>query len=126
MKADVQSAAEKEALEWATEFFRKRADEMDPENSALRGRVDRLSGLLFLYDKPLPGHKAQAEEDIQHFLFHALMGRKEAAQHMRDFAADLIARGDPLPNNGLRGFIVDFLCHPDRLVPYDGELRNNE
>jgi hypothetical protein len=104
---------EKEALKWAIEYFRKSADEMTPEGSRRWALHDMLVGLLFLYDSQLPSNRAAAEEDIKHYVEYAWLGNQEASQHMRELAAVLMERGDPLPD-GLHHFIVEFLRNPNK------------
>jgi hypothetical protein len=109
MKADAPAlTAEKEALEWATDHFRKYAEDL---KSGRQGMEDAARGLLLSYLNPLSG--AEAEEEIRHSLLHAWLGRRDMSQYMCEFAALLMERGDPLPV-GLRAFIVEFLRNPEK------------
>jgi uncharacterized protein (DUF927 family) len=65
MKADARLSAEEEALEWATEYFRKSADEMTPEGSTRWSLADAVDGLLLSYDdSPHSNGLASAKETI--------------------------------------------------------------
>ena len=66
-----------------------------------------------MYHSPLAGNQAQAEEDIKHGVEYAWLGNQEASQYMREFAAALMERGDPLPD-GLHHFVVEFLRNPNK------------
>jgi hypothetical protein len=121
MKADAPAlTAEKEALEWATDFFHKWADDLKPGR---QGMEDAARGLLLSYLNPLSGaeaeatvptSRAEAEEEIRNSLLHAWLGRRDMSQYMREFAALLMERGDPLPEGVLRNFIVEFLRNPEK------------
>jgi hypothetical protein len=110
MKADADR--EKEALQWAVDHFRKDADELKPGHP--QGREDAVFGFLLLYDSPIPERRAQAENEIRANLLEAWLGDQGASQHIRDFAAALIERGDSLPGGIFDDFIVEFLRNPEK------------
>ena len=100
MKADAQSSAEKEALEWAIDFFRNCKDDLKGDGSKRAGRELVLQMLIDSWDNS----DAHATK-----LIEALQG----SPRLPEFAAALIERGDPLPGP-LRDFIAAFLREPNK------------
>jgi hypothetical protein len=94
MKADAKSPAEQEALQWAIEFFRKNADEMTLEGSRRWAVHDIVHGLLITYDDPR--ERIEVEKEIDDSVGLAWLGFQEHSRVMREFAAALMERGDPI------------------------------
>jgi hypothetical protein len=108
MKADAKSPAEKEALEWAIEFFRGRKDDLKSDR---RRAIEYFRDwLLDDYDDPL--HRTQAEESLVSHVEMAREGDDAAFQLICNFAGIRIANNKPLPEN-VRDFISEFLSGPD-------------
>jgi hypothetical protein len=119
MKADVRTEAEKDALQWAVDYFRRCAADLKPGR---HGMEEAARGLLLNYDR----NRADAEKEISDSLLAAWLGHKEASQYMREFAAVLMERerdrAAELPGNlfhfvlpeNLAHFVVEFLRNPDK------------
>jgi hypothetical protein len=122
MKADTERSpqrAEKEALQWAIEYFRKNADEMTPEGSRRWALHDMLLGCLMRYNDPR--ERTEMEKEIDETVDLAWLGSQEHSRYARGFAAALMERGDPLPGK-LHHFIVEFLRNPEKpqIPPHAG------
>jgi hypothetical protein len=90
------------------------ASRMKGKNGKARPQMeDAVHGFLLLYDSKLPDHWAQAEKDIDECTFKAWMGFQEDSQYVREIAAALMERGDPLPER-LRYFVEAFLRNPNK------------
>jgi hypothetical protein len=113
MKADVKRSpqgAEKEALEWATEFFRNCKYELKRRNK-LETLMSVLDPFLDCYDSPLSKHRTLAEKELASVVEEARKGDAGALELTCNFAGVLIANNKPLPED-LRDFIFEFLCEP--------------
>jgi hypothetical protein len=108
--------AEQEALQWATEFFRELGSEMTPEGSAFMAYDPDT--LIEMYDS--------RKEDQREFDVHlaGVLGLSltsgihgDAARcEIADLVAELIERGDPLPNP-VKTWVVKFLRRDDIFYP---------
>jgi hypothetical protein len=105
MKADVQSQAEKEALEWATDLFRDRADDLHP------GEKEWLNDKAWLIKQLSDGRDDRLREALDVYIHNARGGYREYIRALCDFAAWLTERGIALPAP-MRHFIAEFLRNP--------------
>jgi hypothetical protein len=107
MKADAQSQVEKEALEWATDFFRDRADDLS------KGEKEWLEehGKAWLFKQLRDGRDDRLREALDVYIHNARGGYREYVRTLCDFAARLTERGIALPAP-LRDFIAEFLRNP--------------
>jgi hypothetical protein len=108
--------AEQVALQWAAEFFRERGSEMTPEGSAFMAYDPDT--LIEMYDN---GKESQREFDI--YLRRVLGLSLTSGIHgdaarceIADLVAELIERGDPLPNP-VKTWVVKFLRRDDIFYP---------
>jgi hypothetical protein len=106
MKADVQSPAEKEALQWAVDFFQRCAPFLSRDASKRHSVV-----VLALYLSTLRSNPDSDFDDQLTSFIEAAPKEPHAAAVLCEFAAQLMERGDQLPSQ-LRSFIVEFLRNP--------------
>jgi hypothetical protein len=110
MKADAKRSpqgAEKEALEWATEFFRNCKHEVKPRNKC-EALMSVFNPLFDRYDSPLSRHRTLAEKELASLVEKAREGDAGALELTCNFAGVLIANNKPLPED-LRDFTSEFL-----------------
>jgi hypothetical protein len=107
MKADAKSPAQKEALDWAVEFFRNCKDELNGDK--WQAFVWVLYNFLDCYDSPL---RWIAEKELASQVEEARKGDAGALELICYFAGIRIANNEPLPED-VRDFIFEFLCEPN-------------
>ena len=106
MKADVRPAAdrEREALQWAINYFRNCAADLKPDGS--QRKFNELTTQMWM---------DYADEGILHRELAPYMDDlrrgKDCSFELFYLAAALVERGDPLPAP-LRSYIADFLRNP--------------
>ena len=122
MKADVKPSAEKEALEWAIEFFREHSEDLKPHGEtaldfavaeriwhndpkALEEYINRRVLSVLAYTGP------KAAEVRRHH-GKPKWNVASSARGLCMYAALLMHRGAPLPDS-LRDFVVRLLTNPD-------------
>ena len=101
---------EESALQWAIDFFRKRAAEMTRDGSERASIELAVNTLLdgWIYD----AERDSAEEmDARTAKFINDMRNHDAAHLVARLAAMLMERGDQLPKS-MRDFVIDFLRDP--------------
>jgi hypothetical protein len=107
MKADVKpDSREKEAREWAIDFFRKVAGQLKRDVSKRSFDQQFASSLVELYGLPESGFDDQLALYIE-----ATREEPRASVVLCEFAASLMERGDHLPSQ-LQRFVVEFLRNP--------------
>jgi hypothetical protein len=117
VKADAgaRSEIEKEAFEWAIEYFRKCAEELKPKASKRLTEKGVAYFVLDVIDHPLP---LDTPESLDNFVsIYTQLARKDEL-HLRGMcrlASILLERGDPLPKS-LRSFVVEFLRDPGKKI----------
>jgi hypothetical protein len=114
MKADVQSQAEKEALEWATNFFRNCAEELRPKGSKRVAMEFGLGMLLNMYDYEMKNRPEQLDQTMVR-----LINRLKGSDLLPQFVVVLMEEGVPLPAP-LRLYAAAFLHEPDTFQPKIG------
>jgi hypothetical protein len=112
MTAVVHSLYEKQALAWAIQFFRDRTGQLTREGSK-KTWDELISGLL------LEAHEVynySREERGQVYLSMVDGARRHSygVQLLLGFAATLIERGEPLPEE-MRGYVAELLRDPPKL-----------
>ena len=111
VKADVKPSAEKEALEWAVEFFRGEAANLKRDGSRTQGREFRMTTDVSTYHHFSRRDQAKVQRMLKNTVEWAHGGDTSAGQALCDIAADLLKRGEPLPNSLLQ-FVIGFLRDP--------------
>ena len=94
MKADAQPSAEKEALEWATKFFRDHAEAMRPD-----GSMQQLENLLVSTGAGKLDEFGLKERIAYLSRFALLDGDEWAKRALCKFAARQIEDGKPLDDD---------------------------
>jgi len=102
MKADVRSTREKEALEWATQFFRNCKDRLSKTGSMNASRAIATDMMSYVWD----GSEEAAA---------AVVKLNKEIPALPEFAAALIEDGKPLPKS-LREFVAALLRRPNKRV----------
>jgi hypothetical protein len=122
MKADVELAdeREKEALAWASNFFRNCAAEMR-EKDERRSEEIMLSLVVSSYESSARKQPDQLDE-MSAKLVDAFRTTGRGVRTILQFAAVLIERGDRLPAP-LASFVVEFLREPNKLRSQRGPKR---
>jgi hypothetical protein len=110
MKKDVRPAAdrEREALQWATIYFRKCAADLKPDGSQRKFNELNKQLQMDLVDRGpenLHGELTAYMDDLRR--------GKDCGLDLFGLAATLIERGDPLPVP-LRAYVADFLRNPKK------------
>jgi hypothetical protein len=108
MKKDVRPAEdrEREALQWAINYFRNCAADLKPDGS--RRKVNELNKKLQM-DWVNSGPE-NLHVELTDYIAAARQGY-DGGLDLLDLAATLIERGDPLPVP-LRAYVTDFLRNP--------------
>src|SRR5262245_40367557 len=94
--------AEKEALEWATDFFRRCKSDLGGTESKRLGRERVWQMLLSAWDNS----DKQAEKIVR---------ATQGGARLREFIASLMERGEKLPKP-LRDFVIAFLRDPQNFL----------
>jgi hypothetical protein len=119
--AVIESLAERQALQWAIQFFRDRAGELKLKGSKRRLEEPEMTVLLlaahYVYD-----YTPEERSKIYLELVDGARNRPERMQNLVQFAATLIERGEPLPKE-LRGPVAELLRNPPRLKSKPGPGR---
>jgi hypothetical protein len=101
---------EESALQWAIDFFRKRAADMTRDGGERGSIVLAVNTMLsgWIYDAER--HPAE-EMDARTAKFINEMCNRDGAHLVAHLAATLMERGDQLPKS-MRDFVIDFLRDP--------------
>lgn len=102
MKADAQSPAEKEALQWAVEFFRDRANGLKENRRVLK--VVTEEQFLLAHQESLEGYLGYIEDVLR---------QEQNILAVCRAAAPLIESGQPL-SKPLLDFVAAFLRDPKK------------
>jgi len=119
--AVIESLAERQALQWAIQFFRDCAGELKPEGSKRHLEkstiTDVLLAVYYVHDYT-PEERSKIYLELVELARH----RPERMQNLVQFAATVIERGEPLPKE-LRGPVAELLRNPPRLKSKPGPGR---
>src|SRR5262245_36686459 len=111
MKADAQSSAEKEALEWAVDYFRESRDDLNPDSDINRRRdKSDIECLAHLHGEWLRDEPGWLDESMVGLITESETSAYHC-KHLRGLAARLIELDKTL-GRPLRDFVVKFLMKP--------------
>jgi hypothetical protein len=113
MTAVVHSLHERQALDWAIQFFRDRVHELTTEGSK-QSLHDAVTGVLldahYVYDYT----REERGKIYTQLVDGAQHGNSFAVQQLLKFAATLIEKGEPLPEE-MRGAVAELLRNPPKV-----------
>jgi predicted DNA-binding transcriptional regulator AlpA len=117
MTAVVHSLHERQALDWAIQFFRDFAHQLTAEGSKKKFHDTFTRVLLdahYVYDYTREERGEIYTQLVDEALDEARHGNPLAVQQLSKFAAALIEKGEPLPEE-IRGAVAELLRNPPKV-----------